>query len=298
MLKNTQNAGIKPTLIKMKLILLFGLCVAIASSKSLPKCGMTPIKRDTNEDKIVGGKPAVPYSWPWQVDLCKVFDSDPSHSCSQECGGSIIDNEWIMTASHCQLLTEPGYWLAKIGTYDYRDENEPGEVVFNISQMVTHPNYGQPIAEANDIALFKVEGKIEFTNHIQPVCVPRNVNDLVHKGKSAYVTGWGNTKENGVESFKLQQVEVPFLEMDECIKEYGSNHIDETMECAGKKGLDSCQGDSCGPLVTKHSDGRWFQAGIVSWGSGCARKGYAGVYSRPSANCDFIASTIGYDICQ
>ena len=50
-------------------------------------------------------------------------------------------------------------------------------------------------------------------------------------------------------------------------------------------GKDSCQGDSGGPMT---SDG--YHVGIVSWGYGCARDGYPGVYSQTDAFLDFIAS--------
>jgi secreted trypsin-like serine protease len=221
-------------------------------------------------------------------------------SCDLRCGGTIIDEQWIMSAAHCVdgYEDQAASFGIKVGTFDYNDNNETGEVVFNVSQIFKNPQYGSPHQFSHDISLLKLSGKITFTNHIQPVCVPKNVTGLVHKGKSAWVTGWGATSEDGPVSDKLRQVHVPFLEMSACTKEYGSSEIDDTMECAGKQGVDSCQGDSGGPLVTKHTDGRWFQAGIVSWGQGCAEKGYAGVYSRPSANCDFIKKTIGYDICQ
>jgi secreted trypsin-like serine protease len=55
------------------------------------------------------------------------------------------------------------------------------------------------------------------------------------------------------------------------------------MICAGRTGKDSCQGDSGGPMVRLDATGSWLQIGIVSWGYGCARKNFPGVYGQVSA---------------
>ncbi|KAG8006577.1 Enteropeptidase, partial [Nibea albiflora] len=59
------------------------------------------------------------------------------------------------------------------------------------------------------------------------------------------------------------------------------NH--EHMICAGldEGGKDSCQGDSGGPMVSK-SNSKWVQAGVVSFGRGCAEANFPGVYARVS----------------
>lgn len=49
--------------------------------------------------------------------------------------------------------------------------------------------------------------------------------------------------------------------------------------CAGKGKQDSCQGDSGGPLLVPNGDKHEI-VGIVSWGVGCGRAGYPGVYTR------------------
>jgi len=258
-------------------------------------CGRTPVAPD--ETRIVGGKPAVPYSWPWQAEMC--FVSGFGGGCSLRCGATLIDNNWIMCAAHCVdgYEDQPELFQFKLGTYDYRNDNEPGEVIVNVTRVYKHPQYTQPLQFSHDMSILRLATPVLFTDHIQPVCVPKNVDNLAIEGNSCFVTGWGSTSEGGSISNELRQVIVPFINLTTCQQEY-PGMVDETMVCAGRAGVDSCQGDSGGPLVTKHLDnGRWYQAGIVSWGRGCAEAGYAGVYARPSSMCDYIQQTVGYDLC-
>ena len=66
------------------------------------------------------------------------------------------------------------------------------------------------------------------------------------------------------------------------------------MICAGitQGGIDTCQGDSGGPMVRKDASGAWRQVGIVSWGEGCARPNFAGIYSQVSTFSSAITSAV------
>ena len=80
---------------------------------------------------------------------------------------------------------------------------------------------------------------------------------------------------------------------ENCAKtEYGSFKITSNMVCAGypSGGSDTCQGDSGGPLVVQKSptDDSAIVYGVVSWGIGCARPGYPGVYTRVTKYVDWI----------
>uniref|UniRef100_A0A914UIZ9 limulus clotting factor C n=1 Tax=Plectus sambesii TaxID=2011161 RepID=A0A914UIZ9_9BILA len=278
----------------MKATVILLSVVAAFASAQIP-CGNTPIP--PNESRIVGGQPAKPYSWPWQAEMC--MTSTLGGACALRCGATIIDQNWIMCASHCVdgYTNKPQRFHLKVGTYDYHSVNEAGEVVTNVTQIIMHPQYHTPHEYSHDMSLLRLSQPLTFTDHIQPVCLPLDESNLLVEGTPMYVTGWGATSEGGPVSSQLRQVVVPSLNMTHCENEY-PNQVDDTMICAGRKGVDSCQGDSGGPLVTKHPDGRWFQAGIVSWGQGCAEKGHAGVYARVSSMCDFVKSTLGKDVCQ
>lgn len=110
-------------------------------------------------------------------------------------------------------------------------------------------------------------------------------------GTSSTVAGWGTTSEGGSASSVLRYVDVPIVARSTCQSQYGTSSITTNMVCAAETagGQDSCQGDSGGPLVTT---GTSTLIGVVSWGNGCARRGYAGVYARVSTQLSFINANL------
>jgi len=268
----------------------------VAGALATEECGHTPIAPDLQ--RVVGGQPAEPYSWPWQAELC--LNRNPIR-CSF-CGGTLIDNQHIMSAAHCiaTYLEQPWMFFWKLGSYDTRHDNEPGEIIVGVSHVNMHPQYQNPLDQSNDLSIFRLNETIQFNDHIQPICLPRNIANIAVDTNDAYVTGWGVTVDpGGSSSVILQQARIPFVNLTDCKNDY-PGEVDDAMVCAGKTGVSACHGDSGGPLVFKNEDnGRWYQAGIVSFHEGdCASEGHPEVFINPAALCDYINEIVGYDLCS
>nr|AYN79048.1 cooconase 5 [Heliconius aoede] len=218
------------------------------------------------DNKIVGGYSTTIENFPYQVRLIL-----QKGNVYYGCGGSIISPHYVLTAAHC--LTG----ISKVFIRTGSTRASSGGVQYTSTNFTRHPNYNERNVDY-DVGLVSPSTPIQLDNRTKVVTLASRNSEL-KSGTPVLVTGWGSTSENGASSDTLMAVEVPTVSNDECRKKYRS--LTERMFCAGvpQGGKDSCQGDSGGPAVIKSSR---VQLGIVSFGVGCARRGYPGVYSKIS----------------
>ncbi|RXN03470.1 transmembrane protease serine 9-like protein [Labeo rohita] len=242
-------------------------------------CGRAPVST-----KIVGGTNASAGAWPWQVSL--------HEGGSHFCGGSLINSEWVLSAAHCfPSNPDPTVYTVYLGRQSQELPN-PNEVSRNVSQVIVHPEYNN-LSHDNDMALLRLSSPVAFSNYIQPVCLAANGSTF--NNDTMWVTGWGDIFSGvSLPSPKvLQEVDVPVVGNTKCNCFYKGS-ITGNMMCAGtlEGGKDSCQGDSGGPMVIKQGS-TWIQAGVVSFGQGCADPNYPGVYARVSNYQNWITQHVG-----
>jgi len=242
---------------------LFLVLVGVASISALPRA-----IRPHGWEKIVGGEEATPHEFPWIVDMRRG---------GHYCGGSIISEEWVMTAAHCSTAAPSNYEL--VAGDHHIGQTEGTEQRRQVVRIIRHPRYGNTnIQYENDIALMKVDTPFQFNQYVQPAPIPDMTFEPTER---AVVAGWGALTEGGGSPVVLYKVEVPVVSDTSCAGSYGAGSIADSMICAGEGGKDSCQGDSGGPMMCERN-GVNYLCGIVSWGLGCARPGYPGVYTEVS----------------
>ncbi|KAL7860821.1 hypothetical protein AOLI_G00171700 [Acnodon oligacanthus] len=268
---------------------LVATAVALMQTCDAQVCGRPPLG-----NRIVGGTEARDGSWPWQVDI-------QLGASGHVCGGSLISRDWVLSAAHCfPKPSDVSSYRLYMGRYQLNGYNQ-FEMSSSVSRVVVPDGYSTP-QEGRDIALVQLRTPVSWTDRIQPVCLPDS--DLqFYSGTLCHVTGWGDIQEgvplSGIGT--LREVEVPIIDQASCNSMYSlqsssSDRVDilSDMICAGYKegGKDSCQGDSGGPLVCLIGNGTWIQAGIVSFGLGCAQQNRPGVYAKVSSFAGLIRSTV------
>ena len=244
---------------------------------------------------VAGGTAAAPGDWPWMAFLTITLDRGTMNQETVNCGGSLIGQNWVLTAAHCVTNTDgstPGAADVQV-TLGRPNRAIPTGVTLTAEQLYRNPAW-VPSTMQNDTALIRLgpPSALPALRLVRPGDEPRWA-----PGTLATVAGWGNAVANGPTSQTLQQAMVPIQSDATCGSVYGSDYAPASMVCAGYPGgqIDACQGDSGGPLMVPDGGTGWLEAGVVSWGVPCAQPQRPTVYARVAAFTAQIVATLEAD---
>ena len=175
------------------------------------------------------------------------------------CGGSLVREDWVITAAHCVQGDSPSSIRVKIGMHDL--DGTAGYEVRYVDNIIIHPQYSGNSLD-NDYALLH----LTVPSNFEPIKLVTS-DDHDNEPVMSTTMGWGATQSGGWGSDVLLEVDVP---IDDSCGNYSNWEITNNMVCAGDNngGEDSCQGDSGGPLIMTNDEGEYELIGIVSWGYG------------------------------
>ncbi|KAI4459621.1 polyserase-related [Holotrichia oblita] len=239
-------------------VIIFAVCL-------LAVYAAPPILVPQLDGRIVGGTNVTIQSHPYQISLL--------YFNSHICGGFIVAPRYVVTAAHCTDGANATQLSIRAGSAVLHS----GGVVSAVTTINQNPSYNRSTLDY-DISVLFLTSILTYTTAIQPTALPL-FGQVVPVNATAVITGWGITAENGTYlSTSLQGVQLLTISQASCRAVYGTLTVTDRMLCASYVGRDFCSGDTGGPLRVNN-----MTVGIASWGVGCGRANYPGVYSNVAA---------------
>lgn len=161
------------------------LAVIIGSSTSF-RLESVEENNNINNDRIVGGAHAKRGQFPYQISLRSVHRVSHVTFYVHRCGGSIISDRWILSATHCTQgdHSDPSKLVIFAGAHHVRSDGK----LYHLDRVVNHRDYNRH-NHTDDICALRTKKAIEFNDFVQSIALRRQV---VGAGVAAVVSGWGS----------------------------------------------------------------------------------------------------------
>ncbi|KAF2895591.1 hypothetical protein ILUMI_10586, partial [Ignelater luminosus] len=262
-------------------------------------------------EKILGGEITDIREFPWMA----LLEYKTSRGNKFMCGGSLINNRYVLTAAHCIVneRTSTGTKLisVRLGEYDLTKQRDcsdstPGlencadpPIDVTIEKQIPHELFNRRSKNReHDIALVRLNREVSYSEYVSPICLPTTEQVDPNSINNLIVAGWGATENNTNSDVKLKLL-LPLVSNTECSSIFEKQtpiKIGNGQICAGgSEGKDACRGDSGGPLMLIEREPmkeNYVAVGLVSFGFGCGIEGYPGVYTRVSSYVQWITDNI------
>jgi len=270
-------------------------------------CGETQGKSHLkfHHNRIFGGSITEVDEYPWMVHVSSRHYIDGSTSFWKgRCGGSLISDQWVVTAAHCVIDDDRGSADEIVVELGQHDLSSPA-MNPKVEKPIVHEEYDK-IRVINDIALLKLQDPVDFNKHpnIRPICLPSNSREN-YAGSRAIVAGWGMTGEHEDVSDVLLEANVTVISDNECRRIYSGNNIHDSVICAkttGSSPQGHCEGDSGGPLITRRQGQTSYTLiGVASFAMDalCMREDYPGGFAEITHFLAWIKDNIeGSNMCR